>query len=105
MNEASQASVSKNLAWFKLSEFISRGEKERAFSIYKVLMLAFDNQGYCLLVEGDLHASFDENQEALSKYLEAAKIYELQKNTFLQSVVYESIVKVSKNLLYWKKLL
>lgn len=105
MNEAAQASVSKNLAWFKLSEFISRGEKERAFSIYKVLILAFDNKAFCLLVEGDLHANFHENQEALSKYLEAARLYESEQDTFLQSIAYESIVKVSKSLNYWKKLL
>jgi hypothetical protein len=105
MNEAFQASVEQNLAWFKLFEFISRGEKERAFGVYKVLMLAFDSKPFCLLVEGDLHATFDENSEAIQKYLEAAKLYEENQETFLASVAYESVIKISSKAIYWKKLL
>ncbi len=105
MNEASQASVEQNLAWFKLFEFISRGEKERAFGVYKVLMLAFDSKPFCLLVEGDLHATFDENSEAIQKYLEAAKLYEENQETFLASIAYESVTKISSKTTYWKKLL
>lgn len=105
MNEASEADVSRNLAWFKLSEFISRKEKERAFGVYKVLMLAFESKEYCLLVEGDLHAVFEEYNEAFNKYFEAAKLYEEKKDLFLTTVAYEAIVKVYNKLQFWQKLL
>ena len=112
MNE-SQADTTnslKNLAWFKLSEFIFRGEKERAFNIYKLLMLAFDCKPFCLLVEGDLYLAFNETKTASEKYLAAAKIYEQEKNIFLTTITYEALVKnTEKNtdntLEYWQKLL
>lgn len=105
MNEA-QASVSKNLAWFKLSEFILRGEKERAFGIYKILVLAFDSEAFCALLEGDLYASFNEHKMAFEKYLHAAKLYESAKETFLAAITYESLIKVAdKSANIWQQLL
>ena len=95
MSQAQTAEV-KALAWFKLSEFISRGEKERAFGAYKVLVLSFDNKAFCLLIEGDLLSIFGEAALANEKYLEAAKIYESLENYFLASIAYNSYLQNSK---------
>ena len=66
-----------NVAWFKLAEFVARGEKERAMGLYRLLVHSFDDSAFAHQLEGDLLLSFDDTQ-AVEKYLEAAYLYETQ---------------------------
>lgn len=66
-----------SIAWFKLSEFIARGEKERAMSLLRLLMHSFDDRAYSKKLAAELLASFDDSQ-ALEEYLQAAQLYKAQ---------------------------
>ena len=71
------ASGSSNIAWFKLADFVSRGEKERALNVHKLLMYSVDEQAFAYQLEGDILLSFDDDL-ALSKYHVAANLYKKQ---------------------------
>jgi len=63
------------IAWFKLAECVSRGERERALGVYRLLAHSIGNPAFESQLEGDLHLSFQDVQTALSKYQEAVKLY------------------------------
>lgn len=60
------------VAWFKLHQFIVRGEKEKALSIYKLLSLSIDNEAFNYKLEGDLLRAFDDNKNAITRYIYSA---------------------------------
>jgi tetratricopeptide (TPR) repeat protein len=64
-----------NVAWFKLAEFVARKEKERAISIYRLLVHSIPGDALKLQLEGDLLLSFNDLR-ALSCYAKAAELYE-----------------------------
>lgn len=68
------ASGSYNVAWFKLADFISRGEKERALSIHRLLMHSVQDVAIAYQLEGDILLAFDDNA-ALDRYHVAANLY------------------------------
>jgi hypothetical protein len=68
-----------SVAWFKLAEFIERGEKERALGIYKLLALSINNEAFTYQLEGDILLAF-EDTAAKEKYLQAAEYYLKQNN-------------------------
>lgn len=74
-----QTENSKSLAWFKLAEFVQRGEKERALGVYKLLALSLQDLAFACQLEGDILLAFDD-QSAKAKYLQAAEIYLAQHN-------------------------
>ena len=80
-----------NVAWFKLAEFVARGEKERALGLYRLLVHSFDNHALACQLEGDLLLSFND-KEAIEKYLEAAVLYEKQERLMEAVAVYEHII-------------
>src|SRR3990172_10433854 len=63
-----------NIAWFKLAEFVARGEKERALGIYRLLIHSFDDKAFSYQLEGDLLSAFND-ESARDKYLSAAQLY------------------------------
>lgn len=71
-------SESYSVAWFKLADFVARGEKERALNVHKLLMYAVNEQAFAYQLEGDILLSFDD-ELALSKYHVAANLYKKQK--------------------------
>ena len=94
-----------NVAWFKLAEFVARGEKERAMGLYRLLVHSFDDSAFAHQLEGDLLLSFDDTQ-AVEKYLEAAYLYEKQDRLIEAAAVYEHIVTIqSKNEKHLNKLI
>lgn len=64
-----------NVAWFKLAEFVARKEKERALSIYRLLVHSLPDEAMRLQLEGDLLLAFND-AKALSCYAKAAELYE-----------------------------
>lgn len=63
------------IAWFKLAEFVARGEKERALGLYRLLAHSLNDQALAYQLEGDLLASFKDSN-AYQSYQSAAKLYQ-----------------------------
>jgi hypothetical protein len=66
-----------SVAWFKLADFVARGEKERALNVHKLLMHAVDEEAFAYQLEADILLSFDD-ELALGKYHVAANLYKKQ---------------------------
>lgn len=62
-----------NIAWFKFAELVSRREKERAMSIFRLLSLSWHDLGYTYLLKGDLLVAF--NDESASEAYRKAIVY------------------------------
>lgn len=80
-----------NVAWFKLAEFVVRGEKERALGMYRLLVHSFDDKALARQLAGDLLLSFKDVAGALLCYQEAAGIYQDGKRLIEAAAVYEHI--------------
>ena len=97
------SSGSHNIAWFKLAEFVARGEKERALSVYKLLMHSVADQAFAYQLEGDLLSAFDDTV-AIDRYHKAADVYKKQKNYQKAIAVCEHVVASYKDLVTLEKL-
>lgn len=62
------------VAWFKLAECVAKGEKEKAFGVYRLLMHSLEDKAYAHQLEGDLLGAF-QDERALEKYEHAAQMY------------------------------
>lgn len=62
------------IAWFKLAECIAKGEKEKAFGVYRLLSHSLEDQAYAYQLEGDLLDAFQDCR-ASEKYAQAAHVY------------------------------
>lgn len=62
------------VAWFKLAECVAKGEKEKAFGVYRLLMHSLEDKAYAYQLEGDLLGAF-QDERALEKYEHAAQLY------------------------------
>ncbi len=82
------------VAWFKLAELISRKEKEKALSLYKLISYSFEDKAYSLQVEGDILWSL-EDKNALEKYSQAAYLYKKEKKLVLSTAVYEHLLTLN----------
>lgn len=71
-----------NLAWFKLAECVSRGEKERALGVYRLLSYSISDKAYALKLEGDILFAFKDSlatqryQAALTAYCSQGRLRE-----------------------------
>ncbi len=65
----------KTIAWFTLAECVSRGERERAFGVYRLLSHSLDDRALALQLEGDLFCAFNMPTEAIEKYDKAMRVY------------------------------
>lgn len=83
----------RSLAWFKLTEFVVRGEKERALGIYRLLALSIDNKAFAQQLEGDLLLAFDD-PVAEEKYLEAAQLYLEAQQPAIAVAIYEHLINL-----------
>ena len=80
-----------NIGWFKLAQMVSRGEKEKALGLFKLLSYSFSDTAYILQIEGDLLSSFDD-KEAITKYQQAAFLYKKEKKAVASIAVYEHLL-------------
>jgi len=80
-----------NVAWFKLAECVTRGEKERALGVYKLLSHSIDDPAFVEQLEGDLLLAF-EDERAASKYVQAAQLYKKQQRFVEAAAVYEHLL-------------
>lgn len=80
-----------SIAWFKLAEVITRGEKERALSIYRLLMHSVPHEAVKAQLEGDILDIFND-PAALQAYNRAAELYQNNNEDVQASLLYERIV-------------
>lgn len=81
-----------NIAWFKLAECVSRGEKERALGVYRLLSHSLDDQAFVQQLAGDIFLSFNDDSTAITKYKEAAQLYEQEERMLEAAAVYEHLL-------------
>ncbi|MBV8660773.1 MAG: hypothetical protein JO129_01340 [Candidatus Dependentiae bacterium] len=91
------SSGSHNIAWFKLADFVSRGEKERALSVYKLLMHSIADQAFACQLEGDILLAFDDDA-ALDRYHSAANLYKKTGDYQKAIAVYEHVALFKNDL-------
>jgi len=84
------------VAWFKLAELISRREKEKALSLYRLLAHSFEDKAYALQLEGDILWSLDDSA-AFDKYTQAAFLYRKEKRIASAIAVYEHLLTLQPN--------
>lgn len=91
-----------NVAWFKLAEFIERGEKERALALYRLLVHSFDNQALARQLEADILGAF-EDETAIGIYEQAAQLYKKQGDLVQAAAVFEHLALLKSNEEYYSK--
>lgn len=91
------ASEKSSLAWFKLAEFVTRGEKERALSIYRLLSHSLKSEALAAQLEGDLLQAFDD-ERALDAYRRAALLYQHENDIVQAIILYEQISSLAPDL-------
>lgn len=79
------------IAWFKLADFIKRGEKERAVGVYNLLAHTIADNAFAKQLEGDLFLCFNPEQ-ALVSYEMAAMLYLKQQRLANAIAIYEQLV-------------
>jgi len=67
-------SESYTIAWFKIADFVARGEKERALTVHRLLMHSVSEPALSYQLEGDILLSFDD-VSAIDRYHIAANLY------------------------------
>jgi hypothetical protein len=72
------------VAWFTLAECVSRGERERAFGVYRLLAHSLDDRALAVQLEGDLFCAFKMPSQAIDRYQTAVRLYK-QAGRFLEA--------------------
>lgn len=82
-----------SLGWFNLARLVSKGEKEKAISLFKLLSYSFEDKAFALQVEGDLLKFFDD-RSAVDKYIQAAFLYRKESKLVAAASIYEHILSI-----------
>lgn len=86
-----------SIAWFKLAECVSRGEKERALGVYRLLAHSIDDQAFKYQLEGDLLLSFKDTHQAAEKYLLSIQQYKQTGRLFEMAALYGHLITLQPN--------
>ena len=92
------------IAWFKIADYVSRGEKERALGMYKLLSHSIDNEALRMQLEGDILWTFHD-RAAEESYYKAAQLYEKEGNNHAAVCVYEHLLLLSQVVEYYYAIL
>lgn len=63
------------IAWFKIAECVSRGEKERALGVYRLLSHSFNDSAIARQLEADIYSSFGEVDQAFVLYQQTMELF------------------------------
>ena len=85
-----------SLAWFKLAEFVTRGEKERALSIFRLLAHSIRHDALVVQLEGDILHAFDDAR-ALDSYRRAARLFKKEGDLVQALFLYKALCALSNN--------
>lgn len=81
-----------NVAWFKLAECVSRGEKERALGVYRLLAHSLNDSAFARQLQGDILVAFNDVSGALEHYKIAAKLYQQDERFLEAAAIFEHLV-------------
>ncbi len=93
-----------NVAWFKLADYIARGEKERALGVYRLLSHSLDDTALALQLRADILRAFGD-PTALTIYQQAAEQYRLHNKTLQAAAVYEHLVTLDPENIAFRQIL
>ena len=80
-----------NVAWFTLAECVSRGEKVRALGVYRLLAHSIEDTAFRRQLEGDILLAFQDKDDAIAKYKDAAFLYQKSGKHLEAVAVYEHL--------------
>lgn len=93
-----------NVAWFKLAECVSRGEKERAFGVYRLLVYSIDDLAFAKQLEGDLLWFFGD-EAAVDRYATALELYQESEKFVEAAAICEHLVTLRPQEYTYRELL
>jgi len=82
------------IAWFKIADCVSRGEKERALGVYRLLSHSFNDNAIARQLEADIYCSFGEIEQAASLYRQAMELYHKSQRFLEAAAVGEHLITV-----------
>ena len=80
------------IAWFKIADCVSRGEKERALGVYRLLSHSFNDDALSRQLEADIYLSCNEQERAVSLYRQAIEGYKKSKRFVEAAALYEHLI-------------
>lgn len=86
-----------NIAWFKIAECVSRGEKERALGVYRLLSHSFNDNAIASQLEADIYSAFGEIEQAISLYQQAMESYKKSHRFLKAAAVGEHLVTMQQD--------
>jgi len=94
-----------SVAWFALAECVSRGEKERALGVYRLLSHSITDQAFRAQLEADILWAFNDS-DAIDKYQAAAALYKKEGRLLQATTIVAHIVEIKPdNLSYLHELI
>lgn len=79
------------IAWFKIAECVSRGEKERALGVYRLLSHSFNDDALSRQLEADIYLVCNEQEQAIGLYRQAFELYKKSKRYMEAAAVGEHL--------------
>jgi len=80
------------IAWFKIAECVSRGEKERALGVYRLLSHSFNDDALASQLEADIYLSCKEKERAIGLYRRSFELYKKSKRLMEAAATAEHLV-------------
>ncbi len=77
-----------SIAWFKLAECVERGDRERAFSLFRLLVHSMNDQPFLKKLEADIWSAFDGTMSE-ELYRQSAQLYKIAGNYSESLLIYE----------------
>jgi tetratricopeptide (TPR) repeat protein len=85
------------IAWFKIADCVSRGEKERALGVYRLLSHSFNDNAIARQLEADIYCSFGDLEQAVPLYQQAMEFYHKSQRLLEAAAVGEHLIMVRAN--------
>lgn len=80
-----------SVAWFKIADLITRREREKALSVYRLLSHSFHDKAYALQLEGDILFFLNDEKAAFEKHKQAAFLYQKEQKWVHAAAIYEQL--------------
>jgi tetratricopeptide (TPR) repeat protein len=91
------------IAWFRIAECVSRGEKERALGVYRLLSHSFNDNAVARQLEADIHLSFGEQELAIPLYQQAMELYQKSQRFLEAAAVCEHLIAIRPGDVLWRR--
>ncbi len=91
------------IAWFKIAECVSRGEKERALGVYRLLSHSFNDNAVARQLEADIYLSFDEYDAAIPLYQHAMELYQKSERYLEAAAICEHLITLSPHVILFRR--